>query len=124
MRIWLFLAGLNGAVGVAMAALAAHAFVGDATAAGLIEKASRLQLMHALALFGVALLRRHRPSRAVTVAGALFTLGIVLFCGSVYALAYKAAASAPLAPVGGLAFILGWLVLAVSAFASGGGDER
>lgn len=114
MRLWLILAGVSGAVAVAMGAVAAHVVSGDAVAAGLVDKASRYQLTHALALLAVAVLAEHHPSWPVTAAGGLFVIGGVLFCGSLYALAFHLVATTPLAPVGGSSFILGWLFLAVA----------
>lgn len=113
-RLWLSLAGVSGAVAVAMGAVAAHAFTGDAIAAGLVDKASRYQLTHALALLAVAVLAERRPAWLVTAAGGLFVIGSVLFCGSLYALAFHLVAATPLAPVGGSSFILGWLSLALA----------
>lgn len=113
MRLWLILAGFSGAVAVAMGAVAAHALSGDAIAAGLVDKASRYQVIHALALLAVALLAERRPVWPAMVAGTLFVVGSVLFCGSLYALAFHLVSATPLAPVGGTSFILGWLSLAV-----------
>lgn len=128
MRIWLVLAGLNGAVAVAMAAAAAHAFGADADAAARAGRAADLQLVHAVALLGVALLAERRPGRAVAVAGTLFTLGILLFSGSLYALAFHWVERSPLAPMGGGSLILGWLTVAVAGAMAGparkSGDGR
>ena len=123
MRLWLVLAGLSGAVAVAMGAVAAHAFTDDPVAAGLVDKAARYQLMHALALIGVAVLAERRPSWPVAAAGGLFTLGSVLFCGSLYALAFHWVTSTPLAPVGGSSFILGWLCLGLAGLIRRVGDS-
>jgi len=72
---------------------------------------------HALALLGVALAWPHLPDHTwLRVAGWLFVAGLLLFCGSLYALALGAPRHAGLVtPVGGLALILGWLALATAA---------
>lgn len=124
MRPWLILSGLFGAAAVAMGAVAAHALSDDSIAAGLVEKASRYQMIHALALFGVAVWSERRFSWPVTVAGGLFVVGSLLFCGSLYCLAFNLIASTPLAPVGGSSLILGWLALAAAGLTSGGIKNR
>lgn len=124
MRFWLVLAGINGAIAVAMAAAAAHAFGADAEAAARAARAADVQLVHAAALLGIALLAEHRPGWAAKVAGMLFILGILLFCGSLYALAFHWADRSPLAPVGGSSLILGWLTVAVAGLARKSGDGR
>ena len=71
---------------------------------------------HALALVGVALAWPHAAQTWLRVAGWLFVAGLVLFCGSLYALAFGAPRQAGFAtPLGGLAFILGWLAFAAAA---------
>ncbi len=52
-------------------------------------------------------------------AGAAFTLGLLAFCGAVYALALGGVRIGPLAPVGGTLLMLGWLLLALSALRPG-----
>lgn len=72
------------------------------------------QFVHTLALLAVAGLaaRAQRGSVAVTAAGVLFTAGIVLFSGSLYALALTGAVPIDgAAPAGGFALMAGWLAL-------------
>jgi len=75
---------------------------------------------HALALLGVALASTHLPdSLWLRSAGWLLVAGLILFCGSLYALAFGAPRQAGLAtPLGGLCFILAWLALAGAALRS------
>lgn len=116
MRPWIMLAGVFGAGGVAIGAFAAHAMqrLGDEYAVGLVEKAAHYMLWHALALGLVAVVADRLPGRkAPRVAGLLFTLGIVLFCGSLLTLAFTGwRPVAMAAPFGGSSFIAGWLALA------------
>jgi uncharacterized membrane protein YgdD (TMEM256/DUF423 family) len=72
------------------------------------------QLVHALALFGVALAgERIGWGRAVA---ALFLAGVLVFSGSLYALALSGQRWwGAITPVGGLCFLGGWVALAVSA---------
>ena len=75
---------------------------------------------HALALVGVALAWPHFPdSPWLRAAGWLFVAGLLLFCGSLYALALGAPRQAGLVtPLGGLCFILAWLAMAAAALRS------
>jgi uncharacterized membrane protein YgdD (TMEM256/DUF423 family) len=114
-RPWLFLAALNGLLAVGLGAFAAHGLSHDAYAAGLVDKASRYQMYHGLALLGVAWLAEARPSRLVSAAGASFLLGVVLFCGALYAIGLAGVKAGAAAPFGGAAFMSGWLLLAVTA---------
>jgi uncharacterized membrane protein YgdD (TMEM256/DUF423 family) len=110
----LVLAGLSGAMAVASGAYAAHGLANSPQALQWVDLASRYQMYHALALAAVALLQRP-GARLAPIAGTLFALGTVLFCGGLYAHALFDMSPGPLVPFGGTAFILGWLVLATSA---------
>jgi uncharacterized membrane protein YgdD (TMEM256/DUF423 family) len=75
---------------------------------------------HALALLGVALASTHLPdSLWLRSAGWLLVAGLILFCGSLYALAFGAPRQTGLVtPLGGLCFILAWLAFAGAALRS------
>ena len=113
-RVWQGAAGLLGAGGVALAAASAHGMADSA--AHNVDLAARFLLIHALALLAVAALTRGHE-RWLRVAGALFVLGSVCFCGGLVLAALVAHGFAPIIPIGGTTLILGWIVLAVSAFA-------
>jgi uncharacterized membrane protein YgdD (TMEM256/DUF423 family) len=107
-----------GALAVAAGAFAAHALRARLApeALALVDTASRYQLMHALALIAAGLLLIVRPSRAATLSAIAFTTGVIVFCGSLYALALGAPRSfGMVAPVGGTLLIAGWLMLAAAA---------
>jgi uncharacterized membrane protein YgdD (TMEM256/DUF423 family) len=115
---FLLLAGLFGATAVAAGALGAHILEPRLPPQQLdwFETAAEMQLVHALALLGVALLRHRSGRRRTGLAGSLFAAGTVLFCGSLYGLAFGSdRAIAAVAPVGGLLLIAAWIVLASSA---------
>ena len=77
-------------------------------------------MVHTLALFGVALLLTHLPGRLVTWAGAFFALGIVLFSGSLYVLTLTGISKLGIiTPIGGAAFLAGWLCLGLAAWRLG-----
>lgn len=88
------------------------------------ETAARYQMYHALALLAVGWLgeRGHRRANA---AGALFLTGIVLFSGSLYVLTLCGIRwMGAVTPLGGVALITGWLVLAWGGRAGGrAGDD-
>ncbi|HXP95460.1 MAG TPA: DUF423 domain-containing protein [Telmatospirillum sp.] len=113
-RLWLLLGGLSGALAVGFGTYAAHGFPDAPQAALWVEKASRYQMYHALALLALAGLQKD-GGRLIFVAGLLFVVGTVLFCGTLYVLAIAALPIAWLAPYGGTSLILGWLVLGVAA---------
>ncbi len=116
----LALAAALGASGVLLGAFGAHGLERrglDAHALAIWETAVRYHLLHAVALLALALSPHAAQARS---AGWLFALGIVLFSGSLYALALGAPRwLGPLTPLGGLAFIVGWLALLRAALSRG-----
>ncbi len=119
MSIFLVLSGLCGGVGVGMGAFAAHALRHQLSEGSLqlVETAVRYQLIHALALGLVALLGTRLPQAVmVQVAGWAFAVGVLLFSGSLYALALTGIRwLGAITPLGGVAFLVGWICLAFSA---------
>jgi uncharacterized membrane protein YgdD (TMEM256/DUF423 family) len=111
---------LAGAVAVAAGAFGAHGLRDrlDAASLATFETAARYQLVHALALIVAAQRAAQRPGRAASLAGGLFVAGMLLFSGSLYALALGSPRIVGLiTPFGGLSFIAGWLALAASFLA-------
>jgi len=90
-RAYLPLAAGFGLTGVALGAFAAHGLKASLSAEylAIFQTAVLYQLIHALALFGVALLSLHAPGRLLRAAGALFAIGVVLFSGSLYLLTHR-----------------------------------
>jgi uncharacterized membrane protein YgdD (TMEM256/DUF423 family) len=118
-RPFLLLAAFFGLTGVALGAFAAHGLKNrlGAEYLAVFQTGVHYQLIHALALFGVALLALHAPSRLLTAAGGFFTLGVVLFSGSLYLLTLTGASKLGIiTPIGGTAFLGGWICLLVSAW--------
>jgi uncharacterized membrane protein YgdD (TMEM256/DUF423 family) len=107
-----------GAIAVVLGAFGAHALRGtlDDRALATWHTAVDYQFWHALALLAVGVLARNAPTRAAKIAAFAFVVGIVLFCGSLYALALGSPHSVGvITPLGGVAFIAGWIALAVHA---------
>jgi len=105
-RAFLVLAGVFGFTGVAAGAFGAHALAGRIPPERLVtfDTAVRYQLWHVFAIFSVVVLRTIGPDAASeTVAGWAFVLGVVLFSGSLYALALSAVRRwGAVTPFGGL----------------------
>ena len=109
------LAGLLGGLAVALGAFAAHGMKAhfDATALTTFETGVRYQMYHAFALglcgaLGAAGWRTGRAAIA-------FTVGVVLFSGSLYGLVWlQASWLGPVTPIGGVAFLVGWGLLALA----------
>ena len=119
LRVFLMLAAFFGFTGVALGAFAAHGLKGRLTEQYLVifHTGVTYQLVHTLALFGVALLATHLPGRLVTWAGVCFAVGIVLFSGSLYVLTMTGISKLGIiTPFGGLAFLAGWLCLGLAAW--------
>ena len=83
-------------------------------------------MRHTLALLGIALWAHWHPGRrSPAVAAGAMLAGLVLFCGSLYAMALGADPRlAGLTPIGGLSFMLGWGLLAWSARPGAGSPGR
>jgi len=110
-RPWLIVAGILGATGVALGAIAAHA-VQDPVAVTSLERASTYQILHAIALVALSGV----TFRLMGIARALMLLGVVGFSGSIYAkYLLGLTALGKFAPTGGTALILSWLVVVLAA---------
>ncbi len=121
-RTFLLLGGLSGFVGVAAGAFGAHALKARLAPdlLAVFETGSRYQMIHALAILAAAWVSARFPGPAGPVAGWLFVAGTVLFSGSLYALALTGIRGlGAVTPIGGLAFLGGWLALAWAAIRSG-----
>lgn len=108
-----------GALAVVLGAFGAHSLknVVGQQSLEIWEKGVQYQFYHTFALLGLATFIKDK-NKAAHWAYILFTLGIVLFSGSLYILALKdvmntglAGVVGPITPIGGLCFILGWCML-------------
>ena len=110
---------MAGFTGVALGAFGAHGLRTRVSPdmLAVFETGVRYHLLHALALLAVAsLIPRVGAGRLIVAAGWLFSLGIVLFSGSLYALALTGVTLlGAITPIGGVAFLAGWACLAYSA---------
>ncbi len=118
---WTAIGAVLMALAVSMGAFGAHALKErlDEYSLSVYEKAVFYHFIHALGILLVALLARTGAisDSAEARAGWLFAIGILLFSGSLYALAISGTRIlGAITPFGGVAFIAGWLVLAYAAF--------
>jgi uncharacterized membrane protein YgdD (TMEM256/DUF423 family) len=122
-RTFLMLAAFFGFTGVALGAFAAHGLKNRLSAEylAIFHTGVLYQLIHALAILGVAVLAAQLPGRLMTMAGWSFALGIVLFSGSLYVLTLTGISKLGIiTPFGGLAFLVGWALLGLTAWRLGG----
>lgn len=122
LRSFLMLAAFFGFTGVVLGAFAAHGLKNRLSAdyLAIFHTGVTYQLVHTLALLGVALLATHIPGRVVTWAGISFVIGILLFSGSLYLLTLTGISKLGIiTPFGGVAFLIGWLCLGLAAWRLG-----
>ena len=114
-RLFFGVGCVSASIAVILGAFGAHALrnriVPDML--GVFEVGVRYQMYHALALLAVGLAIGRWPAPAITMAGWLFIAGTLVFSGSLYILALTGARwLGAVTPLGGVAFIAGWLALA------------
>jgi len=126
-RLLLAVSGIVGMLGVLIGAFGAHgledflvqthALTGDAVTKRLaqFDVAARYHLVHAVALLAICSIRGFSEAVIHAIA-ALMIVGIVLFSGSLYLLvATNTAWLGAITPIGGVSWIIGWALIAVSA---------
>lgn len=118
MQLFMILGAVNAFISVAAGAFGAHGLrarlASDLLAT--FETAARYQMYHALGLMAVGWVIQGRPSSSSAhAAGWSMLIGIVLFCGSLYVLTLTGLRwLGAITPLGGVAFLLGWALLAWS----------
>ena len=115
---WLLIAALSGFLCVTIGAFAAHGLsqVLDPKALAWIETGVKYQMFHTLAIMGIGIAQLCRESlvanKMANVAAGSWVLGVLLFSGSLYALALGAGQFLVwVTPIGGTLFLIGWLCL-------------
>lgn len=114
----LLVGAVAGFIGVGFGAFGAHGLRGrlPAEMLAVFETGVRYQMYHALAILVAAAGVGFTENRLFRTAGWLFAVGIVLFSGSLYALALTGVTMLGIVtPFGGLAFLVGWACLIVAA---------
>lgn len=118
-RVFLIAGALSAALAVALGAFGAHGLRArlPANLLAIYQTGCQYHVYHALGLLAVGLLGLHLPaSGALRASGWLMLAGTVLFSGSLYALALTGQRwLGAVTPLGGVAWITAWLLLAVAA---------
>lgn len=117
MKGLLLFGALSALLAVVLGAFAAHGLreVLSSTLLSTFETGVRYQMYHALALLILPGLSQYADTRYLLRGGVLFCVGTLLFSGSLYLLStLSLALFGPVTPVGGLCFILGWLMVIVA----------
>jgi uncharacterized membrane protein YgdD (TMEM256/DUF423 family) len=117
-KTFTFIGALMGLLGVGIGAFGAHGLRGRLAPdmLAVFETGVRYHMYHALAILATAALVARVDGRALIAAGWCFTAGILVFSGSLYALALSGVTVlGAITPIGGVAFLLGWGCLLVAA---------
>lgn len=118
MKLFLFLGALNGFIAVALGAFGAHGLEDKISeeSISIWEKAVQYQMYHAMALVAAGLLASKVKNLSLGSSGWLFFVGIILFSGTLYTYALTGITMfAIITPFGGVAFLIGWVLLGYTA---------
>lgn len=119
MKLFVILGSVNMFLSVAIGAFGAHGLAGKVSERMLEnwQTGAHYHIVHALALLFIGLfMDKLGPSPLVTTAGWLIFVGVILFSGSLYLMALTNVTKlGAITPLGGLSFIIGWVLVAVAA---------
>lgn len=137
MRRWMVLAaGVLGCLGVMIGAYGAHGLEASLTDQQLsvedVQKrleqcdiAVRYHMLHVLAILCLGIVASDLAVRLRTLAVVFFLLGILLFCGGLYAMVFLGVMGHwAIVPSGGLCFMLGWLCVGLIAISKQPPSEK
>lgn len=116
---WTMIGAIAGFFGVALGAFGAHALKEHLSerAQAIYQTAVQYQMIHALALIGLGVWAAQNPSLDTQIAGWGFTVGILVFSGSLFALAITDLRFlGAITPLGGISFLVGWIGFAFLAW--------
>lgn len=116
---WLTMGAIFGGLAVAIGAFAAHglkqSWGADSPRLDWVETGAKYQMYHSLALVGLGLIAGTTNRWSIWMAGVGFTLGILLFSGSLYLLAFTEVRwLGAITPIGGVGLLVGWTGFALS----------
>jgi len=117
--MFLLIACVFGFLAVALGAFGAHGLknIFDDYSMGIYKTAVEYQFWHSLALLGVGLLSRWGNPAVLKYSGCACSFGMLVFSGSLYALAFtKLKWLGAITPLGGVSFMVGWVLLGVASF--------
>lgn len=116
---WLMIGALSGFFGVALGAFGAHGLkeILSQKSMAIYQTAVQYQMYHALALLALGVWGSLNPGVDVHWTGLAFTFGILIFSGSLYALAVTDLKFlGAITPIGGVAFLAGWITFAIAVW--------
>jgi uncharacterized membrane protein YgdD (TMEM256/DUF423 family) len=117
--LWIKIVAASGLLSVVIGAFAAHVLDAVVTADRMdtLDTAVQYQIFHTLALLGlIGIDDQLKATRCTNYVAGFFLLGMVLFCGSLYMLvATNISQFAIITPLGGLSFMMGWIMLLIAA---------
>ena len=120
-RVFFIIGAISALSAVVVGAFGAHALKNGLSAdmLSILEIGARYQMYHALALIGAAWASSQWPKKVIIAGGWLFVIGSLLFSGSLYLLALTGTKwLGMITPLGGAAFLGGWLCLIWGAIRS------
>ncbi|ARF14802.1 DUF423 domain-containing protein [Sporosarcina ureae] len=121
MPFFIIAGAINAAIAVGFGAFGAHALKDRLSEHYLAiwETAVQYQMFHAIALLAIGILMSSTllgPSTQLSWAGYLILAGIIIFSGSLYVLSLSGIGIlGAITPIGGVAFIAGWIMLIIAA---------
>lgn len=122
LKIFMILGSLNAFLAVALGAFGAHGLKDKLSSSMMATFQTGVQyhMIHALGLILIAILSDKFGGNAlITWSGWMMVVGIVFFSGSLYALSNTGIkVLGAIAPIGGLAFLIGWILVAIAAMKS------
>ncbi|MGG1551838.1 MULTISPECIES: DUF423 domain-containing protein [Paenibacillus] len=118
MRLFMLIGAINAFLSVALGAFGAHILkdrIPDKI--DVFQTGVHYHMIHAVALLVIALLADRLPHTSlVSASGWAIFIGIILFSGSLYALSLTGLkVFGPITPLGGVSFLVGWVLLAIAA---------
>jgi uncharacterized membrane protein YgdD (TMEM256/DUF423 family) len=117
-QIFISSSAILGLLGVALGAFGSHGLKERLSTdmMSIYQTGSDYHLIHAVALLGIGILARQMDSKAIKVAGIAMIFGILVFSGSLYALAIsEVRILGAITPIGGIGLMVGWAALALAA---------
>lgn len=124
---WVAIGALNGLLAVAAGAFGAHALAEklDSRALDVYRTAAQYHLIHSVAACMAGACINLLDARFTRWSGTAFLIGILIFSGSLYGLALSGVRwLGAITPIGGVAFMLGWLFLAIAAIRTPGRTQE
>jgi uncharacterized membrane protein YgdD (TMEM256/DUF423 family) len=120
-KVFLSLGSIGGALAVMIGAFGAHGLKGKLSEEmlSIYKTGVEYHFYHTLALLVIGLVAMHFKSALLTASGWSMLVGIILFSGSLYALSISGIrVLGAITPIGGLLFIVGWVLLATAVIKS------